>query len=93
MEDGNKPSRINGREVNGHIHNFMINLRGTEPRLNSHPLDLQSDKYLHSGMLPTAIHSPGRIGIYHTYTVFVNKLSLYVLIRDLKIGQVHFIAL
>ena len=71
----------------------MINLPGTEPGLNSHPLDLQSDKYLHSGMLPTAIRSPGRIGIYHTYTVFVNKLSLYVVIRDLRIGQVHFIAI
>ena len=31
---------------------------GTRPRLNSGPLDLQSDSYLEPGKLPTALRGP-----------------------------------
>ena len=54
------------------------------------PLDPQTDKYLRSGTLPTALAA--RRYLSYIYSLYVNKLSFCVVIRDLRIGQVHFIA-
>ena len=55
------------------------------------PLDPQTDKYQHSGTLPTALRA--RRYLLYIYSLYANKHSFCVVIRDLNMGQVHFIAL
>ena len=55
---------MSGREVvNGHRNHFMIKSLqkyGTRPGTNSQHLNLQSDTYLQSDMLPSAARGPSK---------------------------------
>ena len=50
--------------------------------------DRTRDKYLHSGTLATALQY-----LSYIYSLYANKHSFCVVIRDLRIYHVHFIAL
>ena len=80
-------SLLEEREVNDCRHYFKINLCGTwaTPWIPRQTSICTRTRY--------RLRYAARRYLSYLYSLYVNKLSFCVVIRDLRIGQVHFIAL